>query len=1250
MGSAPFAPDSSVGYIEQWRRELAELGGANTLLWFDDHGRGVLDLTGAHPAGTARFFSSGSARLSELVRESYAYSEAARRGRLIRSKSVELQEDRGIDSCWLGIGLAHWEVRGAGRRPLAPVLLRRVRMRPVVGHTDDLALTLDSDPGVNPAFVAYLSGEHGVELDVEALAALAKAASASDPRRVFEEIARACESVPGFAIDHRFVISTFNVSKTDLVADLMDPGALAPMHPVVGALCADPEATDAVRAVPPPVDPAGVQTTPAVLPIDSAQRAALDAVLAGAHLTVSGAPGTGKTQTIAALIAELAAQGRPILLVSHKLSAIESVQHRLAQVGLDDLIMHLGDGRPGPEFEAFFNRRIQEAVAAEGAQVDSVPEPDVTAARLQAHHEAMHAPQRPWDVSLRETIEKITELGHRRPAPHSRARLSSDDLQAMSPTQRDEAGRRLLGVARAGAWSTGPEGDPWYGATVVGEQQAARARSSVSELAEGRLAAHRALIEELFDQVGLPTPSTMREEEDCLELIRQVEATLEVFRPEVFSAPLADLAAATGARGYRREHGQALGIMERRRLVSQAQDLLRPGPRPGLHGVLVQAERQRRHWRSLAGGGAVPAVAKGLGEALDAHERLREELEWLAGRLETTADGGDLLDLSFDSLQARVTRLHRASDRLAVLPQVTHDLDTLRAQGLGPLLDDLAMRRVPAEEVVAELEFIWWTSLFDQLSTQLDGQVITSSDQMSKLLDDLAAEDDAARSRHVAHVRAKVDERVRFVVRNLPEQVRAVQHGLHQGSSLRELLPHAPELLMALMPCWAMSPLLVPAHVSGGVWFDVLAMDEASSVSTAEAIPSVRRATQTVLFGDERLVQPRAFAVDAGREPATRRASSVFEELLPLVPAVELRTHYRSHDARLFEFANLQAYAGRVQVFPANDAERCVRLDVVRGEAPVASEIDQVVDRVSANATSPTPRSMMVVTLTEEHAERISSELLRRARSDAALGRFLDASDSEPFVVRTAERAHGFTRDVVLLSTGVRVDDGGALAGAAARALEGEDGHRQLLVASTRARRLLVVVVGFGPDEVAIGELRAKGTVMFRDLLTYAQMGGPSPAGSPSTGQPTPKRPRRRRRTASSGSVLDRPVAVAAPAALGHVLAELAERLRGDGFSVRPDRLVARPSLDLVVGHSHGADSAQVAIDTDGVALQAMHNVRDRDLVRPEQLRRRGWTYERVLLHEVFSDPAQQLARLASVVDARGEAADLGGTGEGYAD
>ena len=63
-----------------------------------------------------------------------------------------------------------------------------------------------------------------------------------------------------------------------------------------------------------------------VLDADSSQIAVIENVKAGHNLVVEGPPGTGKSQTIVNLIAELIAEGKTVLFVSEKMAALEVVK------------------------------------------------------------------------------------------------------------------------------------------------------------------------------------------------------------------------------------------------------------------------------------------------------------------------------------------------------------------------------------------------------------------------------------------------------------------------------------------------------------------------------------------------------------------------------------------------------------------------------------------------------------------------------------------------------------------------------------------------------------------------------------------------------------------------------------------------------------------------------------------------------------------------------------------------------------
>ena len=78
-----------------------------------------------------------------------------------------------------------------------------------------------------------------------------------------------------------------------------------------------------------------------VLDADSSQIAAIQDVKAGRNLVVEGPPGTGKSQTIVNLIAELLAEGKSVLFVSEKMAALDVVKDRLAGVGLGKFVLEL---------------------------------------------------------------------------------------------------------------------------------------------------------------------------------------------------------------------------------------------------------------------------------------------------------------------------------------------------------------------------------------------------------------------------------------------------------------------------------------------------------------------------------------------------------------------------------------------------------------------------------------------------------------------------------------------------------------------------------------------------------------------------------------------------------------------------------------------------------------------------------------------------------------------------------------------
>ncbi|HJJ99382.1 MAG TPA: ATP-binding protein, partial [Methanocorpusculum sp.] len=78
-----------------------------------------------------------------------------------------------------------------------------------------------------------------------------------------------------------------------------------------------------------------------IMDADSSQVAAIEEAKSGKNLVVEGPPGTGKSQTIANMIAEMLVSGKTVLFVSEKMAALEVVKRRLDTAGLSRFCLEL---------------------------------------------------------------------------------------------------------------------------------------------------------------------------------------------------------------------------------------------------------------------------------------------------------------------------------------------------------------------------------------------------------------------------------------------------------------------------------------------------------------------------------------------------------------------------------------------------------------------------------------------------------------------------------------------------------------------------------------------------------------------------------------------------------------------------------------------------------------------------------------------------------------------------------------------
>ncbi|HEX6685371.1 MAG TPA: DUF4011 domain-containing protein, partial [Candidatus Limnocylindrales bacterium] len=341
----------------RWQHALVDDSGRNQLAYYRDLKVGTLNLDSARLPQLMQLQSGRPVALRHLFPDPEAHADAMKRIRAVRNTMRMWQEERGVEVGYLVTGVASWSE--PSRTPRAPVLLQHLTVKPSSVLQTDFILDTDTEPSLNPVLLHKLHKDYGVVIAAEELEDL-------KPEDLFAHLAKLAEDVPDFRILKTNLVGTFTYAKLPMVDDIGDALDVLSEHDVIAALAGDTGAltnlsteTGVTVDVPDAVSPADEHV---VLDADSSQSYVINSVIAGQHLVIKGPPGTGKSQTIANLIAALAAHGRTALFVAEKRAAIDAVLDRLHHVGLDDLVHNLhGEQQSRKELARSLEARLHRA-------------------------------------------------------------------------------------------------------------------------------------------------------------------------------------------------------------------------------------------------------------------------------------------------------------------------------------------------------------------------------------------------------------------------------------------------------------------------------------------------------------------------------------------------------------------------------------------------------------------------------------------------------------------------------------------------------------------------------------------------------------------------------------------------------------------------------------------------------------------------------------------------------------------------
>jgi hypothetical protein len=1012
-----------------------------------------------------------------------------------------------------------------------------------------------------------------------------------------------------FSVHPRLVVSTFAEVATGMVEDATELS-----HPILDALAGNPSAKWQVEQSYRPVeqtpsDERSPETDTLLLDADDEQENVIAQITAGNSIVVKTLPGTGGTQTIVNALGGLVAANKRVLVVSPRRATLRGIAARFAEVQLPGVAVTPGTLR----------RDLVRAIGRnEKSKKPNLREVDDALVRLRKvlldYRGALGRVDPDLGVSVLDCLVELSRLSLLPVPPSTTARLSKTSVVAMVDG-RARVAETMVSAANLGEFKYGPGDSPWYGAKFQNSAAATKAHQTAKDLHATELPALLQRANDLVGSTHMRRFTSINELGVYLRLLTEIRDTLDKFLPVVFDRSVSELVAATAPRG----EGAPMSSTNRRRLKKLAREYVRPGVHVSdLHEALSRVQQQRTLWQRYVSAGVAPEVPTGIADVQVLYSNVAEDLArldeplGLNGRGASTGRDAQLANMPVERLVAYVEELAAESDVLHNLQERTELMTTLRDLQLEPLITDLANRHVPDTQVPAELELAWWQSALETMLESDRALLGANTGMLDRVEADFRLVDDAHAAGVSQGLAWQLAENWKVGLVDWPEESAQLKAQLQQGAITSRLLQDsAPHLSRSIAPVWLASPYEVP-QIADTMPFDTVILVDAGAVTIAETVGAIRRAKQTVVFGDPVTQTPSPFRIAV--EPTHRdlrvdeqtldamHADSALAKLSTLLPTLSLTRSYRAGGEDLAELVNRRFYGGRIESLPWAGSflgHGSIALDYVsEGKAvpdpesgaveSVDAEVDRVVRLVLDHARTRPTESLMVITASAKHAVRVEQAVLTAVQGHKDLTEFVIGDRAEPFIVATLEQSVAQSRDRVIFSIGYgRTPHGRVLRDFGPLGQPG--GERLLAVAMTRARRSMVIVTCFQPADIE-AERMGHGTVALAEILAEV-----------------------RARTAMEY----------VPDDSDPLLVDLARRLEMRGI---PVALGHRGKLGLVAAHG----GVCVTIETD--ATLAKGSLRESLRLRPEVLRRLGWHYVRVHAFQLFSDPDTVATTVAQVL------------------
>lgn len=1153
---------------DAWIREIRDIGKTNGLSNFAVNEFGQIDLDRAHPGGIAQFTSTGTSLLSNLVREPLAFSQALTTARRIKAKASSHLSNFGIHTSYLVGGLASLEQDGFDFN--LPILLWPVQL---VRKTDDFEVTRAGTPFVNPALISVLFHTYGVTVDSPKLLGLLNGASDLLPISVIDQIALSLKDDANVQFKRALVIGNFAVEPSIMEADIKLEGNLLLRQ------------LSEVSEVP-NVEQIALNEPRLVADADATQKRIVARATRGDSFAVETLPGSGYTQTVVNVLTAMVHDGKRVLVVSPRRQTVNELAERLAMLGLSGLLVRSSNiwldivGAISRYEKSHPVDLVEAGVHRESA-----------ANRLENYLNQIRSKNDQLGLSLFEVLENLAKLSSMPNPPTSVARIAEHEIGRYR--SRVAAMELLERAESAGLFLAGPADSAWFGSRFESDSEVQETMAVAKQLHEEQYPELSRKLDEIVVRANFRSPRSLREQGDYLELLAGVAASLDRFVPEIFDRDVTELIEATGPRKF----GGSVSGTTRRRLKKLAKEYLRTGMSvTDLHIALKDIKQQRDSWTEYANLDSVPVNVLGVSDAMVSYRGFVADLARVQVHLDEKLSK-ELFELSVTEFVSTLASLAEKSSPLENLEERNSLRAELVSAGLESVYRDFASLHVSREHLSLQFDLVWWQSAFEVLlKAQPELASVTAADVRSIESHFIEADRNLNQLGVQAFNQLQSHHWMETLEAN-PEQSDSLKELLRaKQATYRSVQAASGPLAKILLGAVALSPYEIAGKIPAGFEFDAALILDAAGSNVGDNISALLRAKQVIAFGDSAIAAPVGFELEANEQPMLLEANSesIFDKVARIFGVESMRKSWRPTGQTLGALINREFYQNRIVFEPtAADYSGRPNFEFVHVKSkPVSksdllaespdNEVATAVETVIGHASKHPADSLVVVTASEIHAERIRGELNGKILEMPEIKQFFDAHGDEKFEITTLNELTHRVADRVIFSPGFGILADGNSANSLGQ-LSLDSGRRTLANMLVSARKSLTMVTALDAATLPLEPVGA--AKQFSKMFKYSNAA--LPVDSEIDSDP--------------------------------MLTDLALRLRKLGAHVT---LGYTSRISMAV--SYGAMSAVVIPDWNLVGDDLSEKIR----LRPALLESMGWKTIRIHAFEVFADPQALAVRI----------------------